>query len=205
MTCSATYALALRMTERWADKTLKPFLVSSSAVQLAWTQKGAHGSDRAVSGRFSGTARPPPHGFACRCAAKSSVWHISTNFGLVSRRRLKRNPRSCSAASWEYGIRAGLACQTGDFAARRHSEIVRRPGSTANPLIGPVALPCARASLPSLVGGRPSNQPSNSTACGNYLHVSLFFGNFAIMTDRVHVLRVFHTCAPVAEYTRKRG
>ncbi len=37
---------------------------------------------------------------------------------------------------WEYGIRAGLACQTGDFAARRHSEIVRRPGSTANPLIG---------------------------------------------------------------------
>lgn len=53
--------------------------------------------------------------------------------------------------------------------------------------------------------GRPSNQPSNSTACGNYLHVSLFFGNFAIMTDRVHVLRVFHTCAPVAEYTRKRG
>ena len=143
MTCSATYALALRMTERWADKTLKPFLVSSSAVQLAWTQKGAHGSDRAVSGRFSGTARPPPHGFACRCAAKSSVWHISTNFGLVSRRRLKRNPRSCSAASWEYGIRAGLACQTGDFAARRHSEIVRRPGSTANPLIGPAALPCA--------------------------------------------------------------
>lgn len=133
------------------------------------------------------------------------LWHISTNFGLVSRRRLKRNPRSCSAASWEYGIRAGLACQTGDFAARRHSEIVRRPGSTANPLIGPAALPCARASLPSLVGGRPSNQPSNSTACGNYLHVSLFFGNFAIMTDRVHVLRVFHTCAPVAEYTRKRG
>ena len=37
---------------------------------------------------------------------------------------------------WEYGIRAGLACQTGDFAARRHSETVRRPGSTANPLIG---------------------------------------------------------------------
>ena len=150
-------------------------------------------------------SRPPPHGFACRGAAKSSVWHISTNFGLVSRKRPKRNPRSCSAASWEYGIRAGLACQTGDFAARRHSEIVRRPGSTANPLIGPAALPCARASLPSLVGGRPSNQPSNSTACGNYLHVSLFFGNFAIMTDRVHVLRVFHTCAPVAEYTRKRG
>ena len=24
------------------------------------------------------------------------------------------------------------------------------------------------------------------------------------MTDRVHVLRVFHTCAPVAEYTRKQ-
>ncbi|WP_324248777.1 sugar transferase [Eggerthella lenta] len=64
------------------------------------------------------------------------AWHISTNFGLVSRKRPKRNPRSCSAASWEYGIRAGLACQTGDFAARRHSETVRRPGSTANPLIG---------------------------------------------------------------------
>lgn len=205
MTCSATYALALRMTERWADKTLKPFLVSSSAVQLAWTQKGAHGSDRAVSGRFSGTARPPPHGFACRCAAKSSVWHA----------RPARMPYSQEAAEHDLGFRFSLLretrpkfvemCQTGDFAARRHSEIVRRPGSTANPLIGPAALPCARASLPSLVGGRPSNQPSNSTACGNYLHVSLFFGNFAIMTDRVHVLRVFHTCAPVAEYTRKRG
>ena len=87
---------------------------------------------------------------------------------------------------------------------------------TPKPCVGP-ARPRTRSSArlgrasvrPGLASesgrGRLSNQPSNSTACGNYLHVSLFFGNFAIMTDRVHVLRVFHTCAPVAEYTRKRG
>ena len=62
-------------------------------------------------------------------------------------------------------------------------EIVRRPGSTANPLIGS-ARPRFRA--PGLAsesgrGGRLSNQPSEfNAACGNYLHVSLFFGNFAI-------------------------
>ena len=71
-----------------------------------------------------------------RYAAKSTVWHYSASLDASSRRMPKRNPRSRSAASWECGIRAGLACQTGDFAARRHSEIVRRPGSTANPLIG---------------------------------------------------------------------
>lgn len=53
---------------------------------------------------------------------------------------------SQSLSSWEAilvddcssdgSLEIALACQTGDFAARRHSETVRRPGSTANPLIG---------------------------------------------------------------------
>lgn len=79
-----------------------------------------------------------------------------------------------SAASWEYGIRA----------AWRAKPAILLHAGTPKPCVGP-ARPRTRSSarlgrafvrpgLASEFGRGGSNQPSNSTACGNYLHVSLF-------------------------------